>query len=249
MRLLPLALAFALLAPAVAAQAVYDTADPMPRMIGGLQALQTAIQYPEEARAAGLSGRVIVAFVVDAEGRVSEATVLRSAHPLLDEAALAAIRQARFEPGRLQGTPVAVRMALPITFVLDPAAAPADPVASGSADGAEDADPEEPAGSNAAAVVDQMPEIVGGLDALVDRVVYPPEAEAAGIEGRVYVLFEVDEHGAVTRAEVVEPVDPLLDQAAIEAVRATAFRPGLHDGQPVRVQMVLPITFTLPDRG
>ena len=251
MRLLPLALVLALAVP-VAAQRVYDTADPMPVMVGGLEALQAAITYPDEAREARIAGRVIVTFVVDAEGRVAEAEILRGAHPLLDEAALTAIREARFEPGRLQGTPVAVRMALPITFVLDERAeaapteaTPADEGTNGEAEPADD--PETAPPPPATVQVDRMPEIVGGLDALVARVVYPPEAEAAGIEGRVYVLFEVDERGAVTAAEVVEPVHPLLDAAALEAVRATTFRPGAHDGRPVRVQMVLPITFSLPE--
>lgn len=230
------ALAFAfLLAASASAQEVYDTADPMPALKGGLQALQDAVTYPVGAREAGIAGRVLVAFVVDAEGRVAEAAVLRSAHPLLDDAALAAVYRAPFEPGRLQGAPVAVRMVLPVVFTLD-----------GTEDlGQDDGDA---TGNGADGRVDKMPEIVGGLGAVVNRVVYPPEAEAAGIGGRVLVSFVVSEAGAVEAAEVVEPVHPLLDAAALAAVRATPFRPGLRDGQPVRVQMVLPITFTFPQR-
>src|SRR5690606_25539428 len=177
MRLSPLALLL-LLAPTAAAQPVYDTADPMPVLRGGVGALQSAIVSPDEARAQGLSGRVLVSFVVDAEGRVAEAAVLRGAHPLLDAAALDAVRQARFEPGRRGGVPVAIRMVLPISFAL-------------SAEAREEAGEGGP-GTEVAVQVDEMPRVIGGLDAVAERVVYPPEAEAAGIEGRVFVMFVVD---------------------------------------------------------
>lgn len=231
-RLLALAVALAL-PPAALAQPVYDTADPMPRLRGGLPALQEATPYPAEALAAGLSGRVLVSFVVDEQGRVTDEEVLRSAHPLLDEAALAGIRQARYEPGRIDGAPVAVRMVLPVTFALPDGADGVGEMAGPPA--------EAPADQ-----VDEMPEIVGGLGALAERVRYPPEAEAEGIEGRVFVMFVVDGEGQVTEAEVVASAHPLLDEAALAAVRATRFRPGRQAGRPVPVRMVLPITFALP---
>lgn len=235
MRFLPLVLTIAL-APAALAQPVYDTADPMPQLRGGLPALQQAITYPDDARDAGVSGRVLVAFVVDAEGQVTDAEILRGAHPLLDEAALTAIRKAAFEPGRLAGSPVAVRMVLPVTFALSEGEDETDEKALSETEGASDA-------------VDEMPEVVGGLGAIAERIVYPPEAEAEGVEGRVFVMFVVDEEGSVTDAEVVTSAHPLLDQAALDAVLKTSFRPGRHAGQAVPVRMVLPITFALPEKG
>ena len=95
--------------------------------------------------------------------------------------------------------------------------------------------------------VDVMPEIVGGLGALLDRVVYPAEAEKAGLEGEVLVGFVVDEAGRVVEAEVLDGVHPWLDAAALDAVRPTPFHPGRQGETPVRVRMALPIAFTLPD--
>jgi periplasmic protein TonB len=67
---------------------------------------QTDALRPEVARAANVSGTVIVDVTVTAEGTVTNARIRRSI-PLLDEAALAAVRQWRYEPARQHGKPVA----------------------------------------------------------------------------------------------------------------------------------------------
>jgi TonB family protein len=71
--------------------------------------------YPQEARDAGVQGVVIVEVRVEPDGRVGSARVLRSI-PLLDQAALDAVRQWEFEPTLLNGAPVAVVMTVTIQF-------------------------------------------------------------------------------------------------------------------------------------
>lgn len=95
---------------------IFLVVEERPEIIGGLAALQRAVQYPAFAKRAGIQGTVFVQFVVDEEGRVMRAHVTRSVHPLLDEAALKAIRSVRFKPGRQRGRPVKVQMGLPIRF-------------------------------------------------------------------------------------------------------------------------------------
>ncbi len=73
-------------------------------------------EYPELARRVGLGGLVIVQCVSDAEGHVSDARVLRG-HPLLDAAALHAVRQWRYQPTRLNGQAVPVVMTVRVTFI------------------------------------------------------------------------------------------------------------------------------------
>ena len=91
-----------------------------PIIIGGIEALQSSIEYPAEARAAGTEGRVIVRFIVDESGVPSDLTVIRSLTPELDAEALRVLGLARFVPSRLNGTPVPQRMTLPIRFRLHP---------------------------------------------------------------------------------------------------------------------------------
>ena len=78
--------------------------------------------YPPTARAAGVQGVIILEVVVGADGAVSNARVLRSI-PLLDQAALDAVRQWRYEPTLLNGVPTSVIMTVTVNFTL-PASAP-----------------------------------------------------------------------------------------------------------------------------
>ena len=73
--------------------------------------------YPPEAQTAGIQGVIILETTVAADGRVSDAKVLRSI-PLLDEAALDAVRQWEFTPTLLNGVPVPVIMTVTVNFTL-----------------------------------------------------------------------------------------------------------------------------------
>jgi TonB family protein len=85
---------------------------PLPKKI-----VDVAPVYPLRARAARVHGAVILDIVVDAEGRVQNVEVVRSI-PLLDQAAIDAVRQWRFAPSRTNGTPTAVMMTVTVTFEL-----------------------------------------------------------------------------------------------------------------------------------
>ena len=89
-----------------------------PVLIGGVAALQSAAEYPEAARRAGIEGRVIVQFVVDERGNVVTPAVVRSPHDLLSQAALDAVERVSFEPGQQRGRPVKVQFTVPVTFRL-----------------------------------------------------------------------------------------------------------------------------------
>lgn len=74
-------------------------------------------EYPPLARAARVEGRVVVECVIDSDGRVAEARVV-SGKPLLDAAALEAVRQWRYRPTLLDGVAVAVQMTVTVEFHL-----------------------------------------------------------------------------------------------------------------------------------
>ncbi|WP_412068225.1 energy transducer TonB [Rubrivirga sp. IMCC43871] len=89
-----------------------------PVLIGGIDALQSAVVYPEAARAERIEGRVVVQFIVELDGQTSDHQIVRSPDDRLSLAALEAVGQMRFEPGRQRGTPVRLRFAVPVTFRL-----------------------------------------------------------------------------------------------------------------------------------
>lgn len=107
-----------------------------------------------------------------------------------------------------------------------------------------DLEPDEP---NVFMVVEDPPRLIGGLTSLQERIVYPRVAQESGIEGRVFVEFIVNEEGDVQDAQVARSPDPILSEAALQAVRASQFTPGRQRGQTVKVRFALPIDFVLPD--
>jgi len=94
-------------------------------------------------------------------------------------------------------------------------------------------------------VFDTPPGPVGGMQALVDLVVYPPSARREGIEGRVFVTAFIGRDGEVRSVKVVRGVRADLDSAAVNAVRGVHFTPALQKENPVAVWITIPIQFTL----
>lgn len=92
-------------------------------------------------------------------------------------------------------------------------------------------------------VVEQMPELIGGPASI--QPVYPDIERMAGVEGRVFLQFVVNEDGSVSDIEVMRGVSPGLDRAAVEALRRARFQPGMQRGRPVKVRFAIPIVFQL----
>lgn len=75
------------------------------------------IKYPEEAKKEGVSGKVIVDFVITKTGKTDKVRVVRGLHPALDEEAVRVIKaMPAWTPGKQNGQPVNVSYTLPITF-------------------------------------------------------------------------------------------------------------------------------------
>jgi periplasmic protein TonB len=97
---------------------VFTIVEDMPELIGGMQAIYQHLRYPEIARKAGIEGRVVVQFIIDEQGNVVDPVVVRGIGGGCDEAAIEAVKQVQFTPGRQRGRAVRVRYSLPITFRL-----------------------------------------------------------------------------------------------------------------------------------
>jgi protein TonB len=93
--------------------------------------------------------------------------------------------------------------------------------------------------------VEEMPELIGGLHGIQEKIKYPEIAIRARVEGKVYVKAFVDEKGNVVDAEVVKGIGAGCDEAALEAILKTKFTPGKQRGKPVKVQITIPVQFKL----
>ncbi len=105
----------------------------------------------------------------------------------------------------------------------------------------EEEDPEE----KIFVVVEQMPEMIGGIAALLDDLKYPLLAQKAGLEGMVIVTVVIDKEGRPGSAQVIRSVHKVLDEAAVAAVLKQRFEPGRQRNRPVRVEMSIPVQFRL----
>jgi TonB family protein len=97
---------------------VYKSVDQPPRVQGGLASLTEEASYPPEAQERGLEGRVYVEAVVNPDGSVREAKVLRGLGEALDQEALRVVKNATFAPGTYDGEPVPARKTVWIQFQL-----------------------------------------------------------------------------------------------------------------------------------
>lgn len=102
---------------------IYDYTEKMPAFPGGLEALKnylvSRIVYPEIAREQNTEGSVIIGFVVDKKGRVTDVHVVKGVSPALDAEALRVVRiMPSWKPGSHRGRLVKVYFTLPVTFRL-----------------------------------------------------------------------------------------------------------------------------------
>ena len=100
---------------------VFDTVEQMPEYPGGMQAmiefLQTNMKYPEDAAKQKVEGRVMVQFVVETDGSVSDVHVAKQVFPSLDAEAIRVVQaMPRWTPGKDKGKVVRVKYNLPIVF-------------------------------------------------------------------------------------------------------------------------------------
>ncbi|OGU32405.1 MAG: hypothetical protein A2057_13675 [Ignavibacteria bacterium GWA2_35_9] len=96
-----------------------------------------------------------------------------------------------------------------------------------------------------AAFAEVMPSPVGGLEAVIKRIVYPEIAKKAGLSGKLYLLIYVDEKGQVDDVKVIKGLGGGCDEAAVRAVKESKFTPGKNSEVPLKVKLSLPITFRM----
>lgn len=89
-----------------------------PELVGGLAELQQRLEYPDEAREAGIEGTVYVQLEVEADGNVEDVECLSTPSPALCEAAVAAIEASEFRPGTRGGEAVDLVYRVPVSFRL-----------------------------------------------------------------------------------------------------------------------------------
>lgn len=102
---------------------VFEVVEQMPKYPGGdaalMQYLTSHTNYPTVAAENGVQGRVIVGFVVERDGSITDVKVLRSVDPSLDREATRVVKSMpKWTPGKQNGSTVRVKFQVPVTFRL-----------------------------------------------------------------------------------------------------------------------------------
>ena len=225
---------------------VFQVVEEMPEFPGGMAEcmkwLGQNIKYPAEAIEKGIQGRVIVQMIVERDGTITNANVVRGVDPLLDKEALRVVNLSpKWKPGMQRGQAVRVKYTLPVMFRL------------GEASDNKEADTQQEAKideNGIHQVCEEMPEFPGGMQEcmkwLGKNIKYPTTAQEKGIQGRVIMQFVVERDGSITEPKVVRGVDPDLDKEALRVISIMPnWKPGMQKGKAVRVKYTLPVAYRL----
>jgi TonB family protein len=222
--------------PAASQPATTPSASPTPAGISVLvdstqlevvKALQP--DYPLEAAAAGIAGRVWIELHISENGDV-ERTEIMGGDPLLAKAAASAMKQWKFRPFIKDGKPVRVSRKVPFDFVLK--GKPGDPCSAVEAILAMNS-------AQPGQVSQQVME--GKLMHKIDPP-YPPQAIVRHVQGTVILQAAITTEGRIQNLKALCGA-PELVPASIAAVRQWRYRPYMLEGKPVEVQTTIKVQF------
>jgi len=251
---------------------VYQVVDQMPEFPGGMEAMMefvaTNIKYPQDAIDENIEGRMMVSFVVEKDGLVSNVKMLRGVCKSIDEEAMRVVRgMPRWKPGMKDGKPARVAYQIPIVFKLgqmnnehkttvktivagDDEHSCKASTATYPDNSAEDK--MKPDKNGVYQIVEEMPEFPGGEKGLMEyasnNVKYPKEAKNKNIAGRVFVSFIVEKDGSINEVKVLRGIGGGCDEEAVRVIKSMPkWKPGKQNGEPVRVNFQMPFVFKLDE--
>lgn len=234
---------------------VYSYVDGMPAFKGGqtemLNFIAGNMQYPQDAREAGLAGISVVSFIVETNGTLSDISMVKKLSASTDAEArrLAKLTEGKWSIGTQKGKPTRVRYTLPIRFSLDESGNPV--------------------------VAHRMPQFKGGPEAMANAIQknlsIPATAQKEGLNARLEVNFTITPDGQVANIAVADTklkrtavsgpgMDYMdattfqvqnkavladLHKAAVEAIAATngMWQPGIRNGKAIAAEVTLPVYF------
>ncbi|MFA6598963.1 MAG: energy transducer TonB [Ignavibacteriaceae bacterium] len=201
----------------------YTSVDQMPSILSDAKPI-----YPPQALKKNIEGKVWLKVLVEANGNPSSIQVMKSTDTIFDKAAIAAAKNYKFEPALKDDKPVAVFVIIPFQFSLSK-------------------EPKQRQVSQDCYYenADEMPSIIGGMEAFMKKLVYPEIAQKTNIQGKVLFKVFVDEKGNVTATQILKGIGAGCEEAAEKTIRASKFTPAKQDGKNVQATVIFPIQFKL----
>lgn len=203
--------------------------------------------YPEEAKSQNIQGRIFAQFIVEADGSVSNVTILKGVHPLLDQEVKRVISSSpKWEPGHEEGRAVRVVNSVgPFSFVVAKSdESPQNNLKSD--DGNKETIPFQ--------MVEQKPSFKGGnaneFSRWVNSHLVMPESltnSKSSQSWRVTLQFTIETDGKVDEVKVLNSSgSPEIDAEAVRVVSMSPkWTPGFQHGEPARVTFTFPVIFQI----
>lgn len=216
--------------------------------------LCSEVIYPEKALQQGKEGKVVISFIVEKDGKVSQVKVKTSCGPDLDAEALRLFSLLLWEPAISFGQPVASENQFPIDFNIKKYNKHC------KARGYTTQDyPYKPVDSSNVVYdykeTDKKPFPVfedKGMNLttfITKNIKYPEVAYKQSLSGKVTLEYVVELHGRVSNIKALVPVGGGCTQEAIRLLQMIRWMPGIKNGKAVRTLMKMDIDFKLPDNS
>jgi len=246
-------------APVASSDRVFENPDIVPMFTEGTAAMHnfisSTLSYPADARERDEQGLVVYTFVVEKDGSLSNFNIIHRADPLLNDEALRILQaMLSWRPARHGGEIVRSETYVPMYFRLNKnaVAASGNQTAAPGTNVYAKTDLDFIENNDIYTIVDQMPRYTYGEEDLgkfiAHNMRYPIKAKQDGIEGRILCSFIVGVDGAISNIEVVDGLDPALDNEAIRVLGLMPkWIPGENGGEKVNVKCLLPIDFTIDE--
>ncbi|MBK5720565.1 energy transducer TonB [Dysgonomonas sp. Marseille-P4677] len=244
-----------------------------PQYIGGdselYKFLESNIRYPYILAQIEMEGEVEVKFTIEKDGEVKNVEIVRGFDPLADDEVMRVVKALpKWSPAKMDEEAIDANLKLVISFTLnDELIAQAQQMKKdGAADdtyiGSSNIQDKVPEKENAESIenvsndikddsLNKAPQFPGGQEALAayfkNNLKYPKRAIQMKIEGRVIFKLLVSEEGEITKIMLYKSIFRDCDEEAFYLVKKMPkWIPGLKDGNPAAMEVMVPIPFVLP---
>ncbi len=214
-------------------QPIYDYVELMPNFDGGIENyLSDHLLYPKPAVDSLLEGKVILKFIVNANGTLKNIKIVKSVHPLLDSEAVRVVENMpTWIPGRKEGNKVNTYFTMPVSFKLN-----------------------ETLRDSICLSPDIAPKFRGKSDGLClfvhSNTEYPPKALQNNIQGDVAVKLIIDKEGKISQSYVTRTNDTIFNSAILTMLQKNPiWNPAIKNGKPIASKLNLNFTFSINKNG
>ncbi len=217
--------------------------DVCPQPIGGIAEIQKNLIYPELAKQFNLEGNVLISTIINLKGEPTKIKVIKGIGLGCDEAAVDAVKKTKFIPGEKKKESIVAEITFGIEFKLKQI----DEANNNIVLDESQTLPHKEVFKFISCDTEICPKPVGGINEMLKKLRYPPQAKRNNISGEVEIEAKINELGFVIGAEIVNGLGYGCDEAAKTTVIKTEFEPAIQNGKAVESIALIRVPFILEE--